>query len=130
LYLSKNNNIEGLELVGAFGGESEDKDVMLVRGCVELIGFVRIVAIEEEDGVVVQLVGGGKWDEGLSKPLEAKFVVGPPIGRCGDCADWNTQFGKCWDGSLCQNEHRGVDKPAGEMHSMIVTSSRLSERMR
>jgi len=108
LYLSENDNIEGLELVGAFGGESEDKDVMLVCGCAELISFMRIVAIdEEEDGVVVQLVGGGKWDEGLLKPLKAKFVVSPPIGRCGNRADRNAQFGKCWDGSLCQNEHRG-----------------------
>jgi len=128
LYLSKNNNIKGLELVGAFGGESKDKDVMLICSCAELIGFVRIMAIEEEeDGVVIQLVGSGKWDEGLLKPLEAKFIVGPPIGQCGNCTNWNTQFRKCWDGSLCQNEHRGVDKPAGEMHSMIVTSSRLSK---
>ena len=109
LYLSENDNIEGLELVGAFGGESKDKNVMLVCSCVELIGFVRILAIEEEeDGVVIQLVGGGKWDEGLLKPLEAKFVVSPPIGQCGDHADRNAQFRKCWNGSLCQNEHRGL----------------------
>jgi hypothetical protein len=81
LYLSKNYDIEGLELMGTFGGESEDKDVVLICSGTEPVSFVRIMTIEkEEDRVFIYLVGAGKWDEGLLKPFEAQLVVGPPIG--------------------------------------------------
>lgn len=81
LYLGKDCNVKGLELVGAFGRKCENEDVVFVRDCPELISFMGIMAIEEKkDGGIVYLVCIGKWDECLLKPLEAKLVVGLPIG--------------------------------------------------
>jgi hypothetical protein len=54
LYLGEDRNIKGLKLVGAFGREGKDEDSVLIRNRAELVGFMRVVAIkEEEDGVVV-----------------------------------------------------------------------------
>ena len=54
---------------------------MLVCEHAKVVGFVRVVAIEEEeDRVIIQLVSGGKWDKSLFEPFKAEFVVGPPIG--------------------------------------------------
>ena len=81
LYLSKHSDIKGLELMSAFRGECKDEDVVIVCNCLELVSFMRVVAIkEEEDGVIVHLVCGGKWDKGLFEPFKTKFVVCPAIG--------------------------------------------------
>jgi hypothetical protein len=54
LYLGEDRNIKRLKLVGAFGREGEDKDAMLICERAELVSFMRVMAIkEEEDGVIV-----------------------------------------------------------------------------
>jgi hypothetical protein len=54
LYLGEDRNIKGLKLVGAFEREGEDEDVVLICEHAELVSFMRVMAIkEEEDGVVV-----------------------------------------------------------------------------
>jgi hypothetical protein len=49
LYLSKHSDIKGLELMSAFRGECKDEDVVIVCNCPELVGFMRVVAIKEEE---------------------------------------------------------------------------------
>ena len=67
--------------MGVFGGKGEYENVVLICDCLELIGFMRIVAIKEEkDGGVICLVHSGKWNKSFLKPAEAKFIVSPPIG--------------------------------------------------
>jgi hypothetical protein len=53
LYLSENCDVKGLELVGAFWGESKDEDVMLICKHTKVVSFVRVVAIEEEEDRVI-----------------------------------------------------------------------------
>jgi hypothetical protein len=103
LGLSENDNVEWLELVCAFRRKCDDNDVMLVRELPESIGFMRVVAVQEEnDGVGVHLVGSSKGDECLLEPLGAKLVVCPPIWRRCDCPDRDirVQVEKRGDGSI------------------------------
>ena len=81
LYLGKNYDIKGLELVGALGGECKNEDVVVICKCPELVSLKRVMTVEEkEDGGIIDLVCIGRWDESLLKPLEAKFIVSPAIG--------------------------------------------------
>ena len=67
--------------MSAFGRECKNENIVVIRDCSELVSFMRTVTIkEEEDGGVIDLVCGGKWDEHFLKPAETKFVVRPPIG--------------------------------------------------
>jgi hypothetical protein len=80
LNLGKNCDVKWLEFMGALRRESQYENVMLVYNCSELIGFMRIMLIEEEEnGCIACLIGGSTWDKGFLKPLEAEFVVSPSV---------------------------------------------------
>jgi hypothetical protein len=92
--------------VSAFGREGDDNDIGLVRECPELIGFVRTVAInEEEDWVIIHLVGSGGGDERVPEPTQAELVVSPPVVRGGD--DDVHRWVEDRDGSLGKDEGWG-----------------------
>lgn len=61
LYLGKNYDIKGLELVGAFGGKCKDENIVFICKSPELISLMRIMTIKEKkDGGVVYLMCLGK----------------------------------------------------------------------
>jgi hypothetical protein len=112
LDLSEHQDIERLKLVHALGREGEDDYVGFKHELPELIRFVRVVAVdEEEDWVVIHLVGGGEGDESLLEPTQAESVVGPPIVRCGD-RDVH-RWVENREGSLGKDEGRGSRQARG-----------------
>ena len=65
----KDPNTKGLEFVGAFGGKCQNKDVVFICDCLELISLMRIMAIKEKkDWGIIYLVQWQIGQQHLSFP--------------------------------------------------------------